>query len=243
MRAGSVMQSLSLAEDVYFAVAEGHGIFLDLKRDDYVSVPMGIDPGGDRAALSDTAIVEAFEPHRRELLDAGLLVEGGKPEGGLQAHREIVRPASNIFHPDDQRAFGLAGQVGRATRIGVRDWIDFWQSARTASRLLKSQHICETVRRVRERRRAASDRDIDAESIRRHTAIFRKLRPWYPRPYLCLWEALALVEFLARRRLYPLWVFGVQAQPFGAHCWIQVGDVLLNEGTEYAGQFTPIMAV
>lgn len=237
------MQSLSLAEDVYFAIAEGHGIFLDLKRDDYAAIPMGIDPGGDHIALSDADILEAFEPYRRELLDAGLLVEGGRPGSGLQAYREIARPASNIFHPDDQRAFGLAGPEGRATHIGVRDWIDFWKSARTASHLLRTQHIHDTVRSVRERRLAAGDRSVDVEQIRRHTAIFRKLRPWYPRSYLCLFDALALVEFLARRRLYPHWVFGVQAQPFGAHCWVQDGDVLLNEGTEYAGQFTPIMMV
>jgi hypothetical protein len=54
---------------------------------------------------------------------------------------------------------------------------------------------------------------------------------------------LALIEFLARRRLYPLWVFGVQAQPFGAHCWVQSNGHLLNEGMEYARQFTPIMSV
>jgi len=54
---------------------------------------------------------------------------------------------------------------------------------------------------------------------------------------------LALLEFLAIKNLYPTWVFGVQAQPFGAHCWLQEGDKLLNESVEYAGQFTPIMAV
>ncbi|RYZ14310.1 MAG: lasso peptide biosynthesis B2 protein [Alphaproteobacteria bacterium] len=59
----------------------------------------------------------------------------------------------------------------------------------------------------------------------------------------CLYDALALLEFLALKNLYPTWVFGVQAQPFGAHCWLQSSDILLNESTEYAGQFTPIMTV
>ncbi|RYG35012.1 MAG: lasso peptide biosynthesis B2 protein [Burkholderiales bacterium] len=59
----------------------------------------------------------------------------------------------------------------------------------------------------------------------------------------CLYDALALVEFLALRKLYATWVFAVQAQPFGAHCWVQTGEHLLNEATEYAQEFTPIMEV
>ena len=63
------------------------------------------------------------------------------------------------------------------------------------------------------------------------------------RAYLCLLDAPALVEFLPRRGLYPDWILGVQAQPFGAHRRVQAQGQLLNEEIEYASQFTGIMSV
>ncbi len=128
-------------------------------------------------------------------------------------------------------------------RVGARDMWDLFSASHRASLLLKRRHIHEIVCGVRDRKAEASPAGECVDILKQHTAIFRKLRPWYPRGYLCLFDALALVEFLARRHLFPTWVFGVQAQPFGAHCWVQAGDQLLNEGAEFANQFTPIMAV
>jgi hypothetical protein len=73
--------------------------------------------------------------------------------------------------------------------------------------------------------------------------VFDSLRLFYPRPYLCLFDSLALIHFLARFGLYPDWVFGVQADPFEAHCWVQAGSVVLNDTVERVSAFTPIMYV
>lgn len=233
---------LCLANDVFFCLTQGQGIFLDLKRDDYSAIPIAIGPAGCGELDLDTAISQAFERHRRDLLDAELINE--QEQGGdVRAFESLGRPASNIFDPDDQRAFGMQRDLGRDVRIGLGDVMAFFLASHRASRLLKARHIYDLVRGVRERKAAANGRADHLHALRRHTAIYRKLRPWYPRPYLCLYDGLALIEFLAHRQLFPDWVFGVQAQPFGAHCWVQQGDVLLNESTEYAGQFTPIMSV
>jgi hypothetical protein len=69
------------------------------------------------------------------------------------------------------------------------------------------------------------------------------LRPLYPRDYLCLFDSLALIEFLAQHGLYPTWVFGVTSDPFMAHCWVQEGDTLLNDTVAHVGQFVPLMTV
>ena len=74
-------------------------------------------------------------------------------------------------------------------------------------------------------------------------AAFEHLRPLYPRPYLCLFDSLALLEFLAAYHSYPRIVFGVVADPFQAHCWLQEGDVLLNDDLEQVGKYEPIMSV
>jgi len=56
-------------------------------------------------------------------------------------------------------------------------------------------------------------------------------------------HSLALVEFLARYRLYPDWVFGVQTQPFKAHCWLQYGSLVLNDKPTRLHELTPILSI
>ena len=50
-----------------------------------------------------------------------------------------------------------------------------------------------------------------------------------------------LIEFLAAHGQFPMLVFGVQAHPFNAHCWVQHADVVLNSTLEEVVQFTPMM--
>jgi Transglutaminase-like superfamily len=75
------------------------------------------------------------------------------------------------------------------------------------------------------------------------TAVFDALRLFYPRPYLCTFDSLALLEFLASEGVHPRWIFAVRAEPFHAHCWVQCGETLLNDRIERVSRFTPIMAV
>lgn len=233
---------LHLNDDVYFCVTEGAGVFLDLRRDEYSAITIPPELAAPKGEMSEANILNAFEFHRLDLVRENLLVET-PAESDVTAYQRLRRPSLNIFAPDDQRAFGLSGEGGRAVHTGVRDLLDFFLASRKASRDLKKRHLYEVVSAVRARKAGAGGDTVDIDAIRRETAVYRKLRPWYPRRYLCLYDGLALVEFLARRQLFPTWVFAVQAQPFGAHCWIQTGEHLLNETTEYAREFTPIMAI
>ena len=74
-------------------------------------------------------------------------------------------------------------------------------------------------------------------------AAFTDLRALYPRPYLCLFDSLALLEFLATYRIFPRLVFGVVADPFQAHCWLQDGNVVLNDDLEQVGKYKPILSM
>lgn len=235
------MAELYLNAKVFFCITEGKGVFLDLVQDAYTAVSLS-SCGDVTHEIAEAKADEAFAPHCEELVAEGLLAN--VPSGGARFadYLSIIRPQNNIFHLRDDRAFG-AGTAERGARVGVGDIVDFVSASHRASKALRRQHISSTVEQVRVRKAAAGDAVADLELVRQETAIFRKLRPWYPRAYLCLYDALALVEFLAGRNLFPTWVFGVQVQPFGAHCWLQVGACVLNERVEYAKQFTPIMAV
>ena len=93
-----------------------------------------------------------------------------------------------------------------------------------------------------EQQRSPRDATLDLAAARDFTTAFLRLRPLYPLDRQCLFEALALIEFLARSRIHPSWVFGVRLDPWRAHCWVQHGDVLFNDSLDEVLQYTPIMA-
>ncbi len=72
---------------------------------------------------------------------------------------------------------------------------------------------------------------------------FRQILPWAPFQGVCLYRSFYLLAFLRRRGFEATWVFGVQAWPFEAHCWLQVGDTVLDDSLDRVRPFTPILAI
>lgn len=231
---------LYLPDHVHCCVTEGHVVFLDLKTDRYSAI--SLSDGPVEAPPDTTLLQHRLWEEREKLLEAGVLTTD-PTEARSIAPSPIERPEAHILGLHDQRVFGLTGEAAEGVRVSLRDVVDFWLACSRANSDLKRKHTAIPVERVRRRKSKAGDRPLDLGEVRRLTAVFGRLRPWYPRDYLCLFDSLALVEFLARRGHYPLWIFAVHVQPWGAHCWVQADKRLLNEGSEYAGQFTPIMAV
>lgn len=237
-------QTLSLADDVFVCVVDRHAVFLDLGRDDYSAIPLRsaaeIEHAKDAAVAE--MLAEELDLHRADLQSAGLILQGGRGAGRLVEFRSIPQASGHFLGRDDSRCFGFSTLRRHRPKVGLVDVVGFYWACWKASHLLRRRHISKIAARVRGRKRR-SPNELRVDELRRQLLIFRRLRPWYPRSYLCLFDALALVEFLARRRLFPEWVFGVQVEPFGAHCWLQTGDKVLNDDTEYAQQFTPIMSI
>lgn len=69
----------------------------------------------------------------------------------------------------------------------------------------------------------------------------RKARPWIPFEGECLQRAFLLRAFLTNRGIASDWVFGVRTKPFAAHCWLQIGDVVVGDRLERVSLYTPIM--
>ena len=58
----------------------------------------------------------------------------------------------------------------------------------------------------------------------------------------CLLRSLALVRWATSRGMALDLVFGVTARPFQAHCWVQHGNLVLNDSLDHVINFTPILA-
>lgn len=77
----------------------------------------------------------------------------------------------------------------------------------------------------------------------RMASLFERLAVWAPIPRKCLARSFLLMRFLSRAGLRAQWVFGVRTWPFAAHCWVQAGDVALDDAPERLARYTPILAV
>jgi Transglutaminase-like superfamily len=81
-------------------------------------------------------------------------------------------------------------------------------------------------------------------SIRTLAEIFLYLRPLlYTAKERCLFDSLALVDFLSQYQHFPAWVIGVKTQPFGAHSWVQAGKLVLNDTAQHTRAFARILVV
>ena len=59
----------------------------------------------------------------------------------------------------------------------------------------------------------------------------------------CLFHALALCRFLSPFGVFPSWVIGVRTHPWGAHSWVQCGDLVLDDTPEHVLEYTPLLIV
>lgn len=236
-----------LQPDVFLCRTKRHWVILDVNRDKYLCVDgqqleslgpwlhgwEGTVPCGAEAASALSPPREAIALANK-LLSLQILSEHA---GGAKEVRGIVYP-----HPTDAVDPDVPAHTRRSPYTHA---LTFFLSSATASRQLRDKGFQATISRVRARKRGKVDssRPFDSQRARSLISVFGSLRWFYPRPYLCLFDSLALIEFLAHFNLYPDWVFGVTADPFEAHCWVQSGGVVLNDTIERVSAFTPIMYV
>lgn len=233
-----------LARHVFACATSRHYVFLDLVRDNYLSVPREelADLGAwihgglltpprelnTQKHLSAAAIVVAAD-----LVAAGVLREG-PPE-----HEISVRIAAT---PDSDLASIRAAshQPGPSRHL----FLSVATALIYARRALRSMHISLIVDAVAARKRAqATAESAEWNRAALLTNVFFHHRPLFPWDYRCLFDSLALIRFLSRFNLYPDWVFGVQDDPFNAHCWVQAGTRVLNDDLEHVRSYTPIMTI
>jgi hypothetical protein len=221
-----VSSTLLLAPHAHFCVDGDYCIFLDLQNDGYLCVArrdMEVLQGHPRCSTGAT--------FADELVRNGLLTTSnpGKPIAPTRA----TRPARAL----------TAEARSRGTLQAVRGLLRFLQSSTLAHRELATWPLQRTVEFARQRKARLCQSTPDYSLLAMLVGEYNRWRPFFPRGYLCLFDSLALFELLIRHNVCVEWVYGVQAEPFEAHCWLQTGDLLINETLERVAPFTPIMVV
>jgi hypothetical protein len=229
---------------VYFCSIDTRIVFLDLRNDKYLCLSKDDSKAINgllnccRTLARAPAIDPAHSIHENSaIIDA--LIKSGLID---QMTPRVARRRTQIPLP----SVGMMDDCDpSACRPHLMHVSSFFAAAVIASASLKHRSIESIVHGIRKRRleRAGPDNKVDLRTVSRLFAMFKGLRPYYPRPYLCLFDSLALLHFLARYDQFPSWVFGVKLQPFAAHCWVQADSMAINDLTDYVRRYTPIMCV
>jgi hypothetical protein len=135
-------------------------------------------------------------------------------------------------------------QTAPAARPG--SWLKFLTASAFAKFALRTWPFERVILRVKRRKALLEPQSgpLDAERARKLVEAFGRYRVFlFSSKNECLYDSLALLEFLAGYGIYPDWVFGVQTRPFAAHCWVQHGELVFNDTVEHVTGYTPIMVV
>jgi hypothetical protein len=233
-----------LRSHVFLARAPRHWVILDVHRDKYLCVER-------RQFESLGPWIQGWEPvmplsprASPPPSDALALAEQLVSVDILSRTSEQTKPARSTDYALPTEELATDSPAAERRSRWPRS-VGFLLSCMRASSSLRDKGFAATIERVRARKHPGkSDRQaFDPQRGRSLITSFNDLRLFYARPYVCLFDSLALINFLARYGLYPDWVFGVSADPFEAHCWVQAGNVVLNDTLERVSAFTPIMCL
>ncbi|ATI80841.1 lasso peptide biosynthesis B2 protein [Sphingobium yanoikuyae] len=219
--------SYALREEVSFCVACGRHFFFDRGAGRYFALGpgdaqifarllSGEEAGQDRLSLAPGPLTPGL---------ARLMRPGG--DGRLEP-----------FRLEDAPRVGTEahGPVRAGRMLVVRAALSYLE-ARTELRFRAPAQI---LRRLARARPAALEHSPDPRLIALWAA-FERLRPWIAKDQ-CFALSLAYVRMAYTMGCPVTLVFGITPRPFGAHCWVQQGPLVLNDQLGRVMNFTPIYA-
>ena len=223
-----------LNSDLTYCLIDGHPIFLDISRDRYFRL--------------SPALEYAFLEYASTGQDTGAKVKGLAARGILcdaDPHGDHPEP---VTAKEPQRS---AMESARSlTRVGPRITLEVLALAATTSLQLRREPLMQNIQSMeRYRQRHAGGalprhtRGALESEFCSHTLAFQRARLYAPINMRCLPDSISLVRYLARRGLHAHLVFGVMANPLSAHCWVQAGDLVLNDTVGNVRAHTPIRVV
>ena len=215
---------LRLRDDLHWCLCGGRIIFLDLEADRYFCLSRSAGHAFLELAEAEGQVAAAAP--LQSLIARGLLIES---VGAIFSRPP--RPPAPVSDLLDQHS----------PRASFRDRAAAFADEARAAWLLRRHPLRDVVRMARRRALGAVPSGCDA-TLRRIAASFAA-SVFLPAADRCLVRAFALHAACARRSIRTTILFGVRADPFAAHCWVQHEDQVLIGDYEQARLFTPVLAL
>lgn len=224
-----------LREDLSCCDVDGHLIFLDVAQDRYFKLTGVLEDAMRRFLAQDHVAPTLVEG----LAAAQILVEAQDPTTRTTS-ADMQRPTCSAI----ERPLTTSSQ-----RIGLAIVFEVVATVWLTCQQLKNRTLKANLDRAatyRARKTGAHNATASVASevnLLEATWQFARARRYAPVQPICLLDSLALLRFLSRRGLAANLVFGITPEPFAAHCWVQAGDMALNETLSDANAHTPIRIV
>ena len=223
-----------MAKPQYFAsnpslvhcTVENRTIFLDLSANRYFALPPSLEAAFSIVARSgsteelDTSDISSLS--RAKLISADGTATSIRCPSILPAQVELDRSAIPL--EPSLAALSLLGQLTASIRLQRRSLT--WLPIRLD---LSRRNLGASV--------------VAAEHWIPIARAFDATRLWRWRADHCLTSSIAFIDIGLRLGFDAGLVFGVRSTPFAAHCWVQSGDVVLNDRIENVRPYTPILAI
>jgi hypothetical protein len=250
------MPQYALPRHVFVCMQGEHVVFLDVRKDRYFALEAARTAGlgewvaGWPVATPVASRLEKCVGDVPVQEDPGVDRESLGALMSLLLEKEILTLADDAKPAAPEPAEPVRGELcteafDERPRIGPGRLFTFVSAAARARLLLKHRTFESVVERVKRRIALNEGRHpVHHELLPDLVSTFAFLRPYFfAAKDACLFDALALSEYLAAYRVYPRWVFGVQARPFAAHCWLQLNGIVLNDTADHVRRYAPIMIV
>ena len=216
---------LKLRDNIHWCVCAGRAVFLDVDDDRYFCLSKAANEEFLKLASGDTE--EGYSTSLKSIIARGILVEC-EASSNLPPPPTIPAPANDLIHNRHRPPF--AGII-RALYSDLH-----------VSFMLKGTSLKRAFRTVTKHRPVpATDSSTQLRLMRDTIAAFETAAFLTRSHNRCLARGLAVHAACRRIGISSKLVMGVTANPFTAHCWVQLGSTVLVGGFEQARLYTPIL--
>jgi hypothetical protein len=216
-----------LAAGVSFCACAGRFVFLDRNSGRYFALGEDANSGFARWIAG-----EPLDSQTEAMLAA-------------MARQGLLNPSEAGQLPEPCRSPPVAsrsvvGDHGRVSPGAVA-----WAMMRiAASRLaLRRQPLAQVLERLASRKSKLGLGEPTEEDLIEVAGAFTRGRLLASPLDQCLPGSIAVVHALLDRTCRSDLVIGVQLRPFAAHCWVQSGNVVINETLDQVRNFTPVLVL
>lgn len=217
-----------LRNNLHWCNCSGRAVFLDVEADRYFCLPKASNLAFLRYAFRGAE--RENDEQLKWLVSCGILIEISTDASVQQAR--LIDPPTCEFnaHP--------------ATRPNIVWFLEVLARETYAARQLRTKPLLRVLKSVANIRSKSPKAPAEIDRLLKAIASASRTAAYVLREHnRCLVRALAVHSICKRNGINSRLVFGVIAHPFSAHCWVQIGSVVLVGGYEHARLFTPILVI
>lgn len=163
-------------------------------------------------------------------------LEALQEHGAARRGQPSSLPPPTGWRPANRAAEAIATGPFRVADVARALWMQKRVERQLAQRSFEAvlTDLHTTLRRAPKRRARSGEATIRAFE---HARLLRTAAD------RCLPRSIALALCLAANGVRSHIVIGVKIAPFGAHCWAQAGDTILNDTVEEVSRYAPILVI